>query len=155
MRATPKQCSFFSDLVSSLPACPRLYCAVVLYVPAYCVCCICAVYVHVCAGARVCGRGALDTRLICGVRTALFSLMPPESVPRAEPKYKIKEEFEIFHHFQKYTEDESEEILKQINKANKDELFYNDLTQKMRQNRLERLISKKKDVPQLESPTQI
>lgn len=74
---------------------------------------------------------------------------------RFEPKYKIKEEFEIFHHFQKYTEDESEEILKQINKANKDELFYNDLTQKMRQNRLERLISKKKDVPQLESPTQI
>ena len=40
---------------------------------------------------------------------------------------KDKQNFEVFKHFSKYTEEEAEEILKQISKANKDEYFYNDL----------------------------
>lgn len=39
----------------------------------------------------------------------------------------MKENFEIFRHFTKYSEDDANEMLKQINKANKDEYFYNEI----------------------------
>ncbi|KAL4430203.1 hypothetical protein ABPG74_014762 [Tetrahymena malaccensis] len=50
-----------------------------------------------------------------------------ELFARFEPQYKIKESFEIFLHFKRYTEDDAQEMLKMINKANKSEYYHNDI----------------------------
>ena len=50
-----------------------------------------------------------------------------ELFARFEPQYKIKENFEVFRRFHRYTEEDAQEMLRMINKANKSEYYHNDI----------------------------
>ena len=55
-----------------------------------------------------------------------------ELFARFEPKYYIPENVNIFKPFRSYTEEQAQSILKQINKANLDENFFENLANTLR-----------------------